>query len=398
MTYFKNITKVNKQSYSYSTEHTTITADTTLDPNVSGVVRLDLIADTVITLAPVSDFDKKHLSFILVSGGFNANIVAQSPDTISGRSQIVLSTQNDTVDLYADNVNYYVKNGSTSGFVESDLMIWAEENGPLGVADEWSFGNGSEGITALTLMEDYDVIAMSFHAETAGTTVSEVELVTHNPTTSLSLSVTKPANQNSAFVEFPAPYTTVNKGDRLGFRTLAGGGAVDARVAVLLRKKNQFVVLSTEIPVIYQAKWYNTDVTTDFSVSTSTLYVDNLPIFGNEDVLLGNNAFTLVSSTEVTCNESGIYRLKLSIHTFSASARSNVLLRTKVNGTAINEVQNTGYIRATSGHNESSANLETIIQLNSGDTVQIGCRQEGAAGIVRFALLGSSSIHLEKIN
>lgn len=116
----------------------------------------------------------------------------------------------------------------TNGFTV--FPIWAEENAALANGSyEWSWGNGSTGAAiGIPLGLDCELFAVSFNAETFGTSVSiNTELNGANINTSTF------TTNNSVQTFTPVPFTL---GDRVGFQTnTVVGGMTDARVCAWFR-------------------------------------------------------------------------------------------------------------------------------------------------------------------
>ena len=120
--------------------------------------------------------------------------------------------------------------------VYEKIVIWAEDNGPASATDntgnEWSFGNGSVGSIGIPLAESWEIYAVTFDAETFGTSVS-IDVVNRNGGAVLH-SFT--ANSDNYFETLVTP-VSVSAGDTLGFDTTATSGtSTDIRAAVWLRR------------------------------------------------------------------------------------------------------------------------------------------------------------------
>ena len=130
-------------------------------------------------------------------------------------------------------------NGSAWGCnvpVYEKIVLWAEDNGTASAADtggdEYSFGNGSVGSIGITLAEDWELYAVSFDAETFGTSV-DVDVVNRNGGAVLH-SFTANADDYSETIGSPV---SVSAGDVIGFTTTNTVGATtDIRAAVYLRR------------------------------------------------------------------------------------------------------------------------------------------------------------------
>lgn len=110
--------------------------------------------------------------------------------------------------------------------------IWAEENATLANnAYEWSWGNGATGTTiGIPIAVESDLIAVSFNAETFGTSLT-MEIHRNG---SNQYNASFPSNNSVDTLVSPVRYTV---GQRLSFRTgTLVGSFTDARVCAWLRE------------------------------------------------------------------------------------------------------------------------------------------------------------------
>lgn len=111
------------------------------------------------------------------------------------------------------------------------FAIWAEES--AGIANdqrEWSFGNGATGDIGITLPVDAQLYAVSYNADAAGTN-TEIAVV-QNTSTQIGTTGTQSGQDGFNLLSSPV---SVSAGDRIGFQTITGGGAVDVRVCAWFR-------------------------------------------------------------------------------------------------------------------------------------------------------------------
>jgi hypothetical protein len=115
----------------------------------------------------------------------------------------------------------------------SRVMLWAERNGTLtNNTDDWSFGSGSTTAGKyMTMMGSGRVTKLSFHAITAGTAAKTIEIMKNGASSGQSITVA--ANVATGTATFGTPVSFVD-GDRIGFRTVLGGSAAQARVAAII--------------------------------------------------------------------------------------------------------------------------------------------------------------------
>lgn len=121
---------------------------------------------------------------------------------------------------------------------ETDMMLWAEENGGLSDnGNQWSFGNGSTSNGAASfgvcMPKAGQVEILTLAGETAGTGTTTVELL--NNGVASGKSVTTAANIASGVNDFTGTPYAFAAGDVLTFRTVLGGGMSDARVGAYIK-------------------------------------------------------------------------------------------------------------------------------------------------------------------
>lgn len=121
---------------------------------------------------------------------------------------------------------------------QSDMMLWAEENGGLSNNNQqWSFGNGSLGngstTYGITMPRAGEVKIMTISGETAGTTTTTVELLNNGVATGKS--ITTAPNVATGVNDFSGSPYAFAAGDVLTFRTVLGGGMSDARVSAYIQ-------------------------------------------------------------------------------------------------------------------------------------------------------------------
>ncbi len=148
---------------------------------------------------------------------------------------VYTDTGTNTGDTYKKESGSWVYKYNTIGTVtpSREFMIWAEENAGLADnSDEWSFGNGSTGAIGITMPYSGVITAMSFQADSAGTSSCNVEV--HINHTSVNQSITIPTGNTTGYTTFGTP-VTFNAGDVLGFYTVLGGSVSDARIAAVIK-------------------------------------------------------------------------------------------------------------------------------------------------------------------
>ena len=92
-----------------------------------------------------------------------------------------------------------------------------------------------------------------------------------------------------------------------------------------------------------------------------------------------NSGFTFTSS-RVIPPSAGVYAVDVMAYYTSTAARVNVGMQVAVNNTFTGEEAAMGYIRASSGHNESSLTWSSIVDVPAGGYISIGFLRLGNAG------------------
>lgn len=132
--------------------------------------------------------------------------------------------------------------------------------------------------------------------------------------------------------------------------------------------------------------------TVQTNINSSTTGI-NYGGFGTPTI---NDSLHTVTSDTITIASTGRYRCYFNIYMESNVQRSNIRFGWFINSAIQGSFTANNYIRAQSGHNESSSSLTDIFDLTAGDTVQIRCVRIAAAGTVTTPA-NQSIIILEKI-
>ena len=114
------------------------------------------------------------------------------------------------------------------------------------------------------------------------------------------------------------------------------------------------------------------------NLNGSTSFTD-VAITGISDFM--DTGFT-AGSTGIICGFTGRIAVTVHILQSASSARTNVKVRAAVGGVGSPIEGATGYIRATSDHNESSSTATSFMSVTSGDEVTLQTQQEGNTGTV----------------
>ena len=126
-----------------------------------------------------------------------------------------------------------------------------------------------------------------------------------------------------------------------------------------------------------------------------------LEVFTNYNTLLTTPDFVSGSFTfaadGVTVPLDGTYQINFNAYFRSNAQRGAPAARLSVNGTAVAEIVSTGYIRSAAGHNESSLNMTTMLQLTAGDKVNVLFARAGQSGPVLLQPSPESAFMLMKV-
>ena len=126
-----------------------------------------------------------------------------------------------------------------------------------------------------------------------------------------------------------------------------------------------------------------------------------LEVFTNYDALLTTPIFESGTFTYtvdgVIVGETGLYEITFNTYFRSNSQRGAPAARLSVNGVANSEIVSTGYIRSTAGHNESSLNMTTLLQLTANDKVNVLFARAGNGGTVNLEASPESAFMIMKV-
>lgn len=170
--------------------------------------------------------------------------------------------------------------------------------------------------------------------------------------------------------------TTPTDTQVLGYNTSAGTwGPVDA---------------GSSSSAVTTPTWYNVTVTaTSANMNTTATVIWDGAYHEDSNFSLSNGVVTIAAA--------GTYRIYSNLVMTSTVSRASVRVQIAYNGTTVFAGQgSTGYIKSTSGHNESSVAVEDIRELAAGDTVRIRTSREAASGTVNL-ISNASRFIIEKI-
>jgi alpha-tubulin suppressor-like RCC1 family protein len=155
---------------------------------------------------------------------------------------------------------------------------------------------------------------------------------------------------------------------------LTGNKEVNLKFARLTDITSSSVIISGSFITLEKVKistLYKAYLKTGINVNASTSWTA-YDIFGSgysEEINQGG--FTLANSNLVA-PETGYYRLSFNVYVYSTGERTNVGVKPTVEGTDLNEISASDYIRSASvGDNESSTNMSTIIYLTGNKEVNL---------------------------
>eukprot|EP00179_Madagascaria_erythrocladioides_P005219 CAMPEP_0198312722 /NCGR_PEP_ID=MMETSP1450-20131203/3993_1 /TAXON_ID=753684 ORGANISM="Madagascaria erythrocladiodes, Strain CCMP3234" /NCGR_SAMPLE_ID=MMETSP1450 /ASSEMBLY_ACC=CAM_ASM_001115 /LENGTH=225 /DNA_ID=CAMNT_0044015679 /DNA_START=57 /DNA_END=734 /DNA_ORIENTATION=+ len=140
-------------------------------------------------------------------------------------------------------------------------------------------------------------------------------------------------------------------------------------------------------------KYSNTDTTTNVNVTPSI----DLPVFGTQNWNDNTTLFS-VSGHQVTITESGRYEVIVNTSLFSSSAARNAPeIRLEIDGTAVGTYGSTGYIRNSSGHQESSLHIREVLELTANQVLTVQIERAANSNTVNLRSAGSSNIYIRKV-
>src|SRR6056300_881254 len=154
---------------------------------------------------------------------------------------------------------------------------------------------------------------------------------------------------------------------------LTGNKEVNLKFARLTDITSSSVIISGSFITLEKVKistLYKAYLKTGINVNASTSWTA-YDIFGSgysEEINQGG--FTLANSNLVA-PETGYYRLSFNIYLYSTGARTNVGVKPVVEGTELNEISASDYIRNVGGHNEASTAMSTIVYLSGNKEVNL---------------------------
>lgn len=147
------------------------------------------------------------------------------------------------------------------------------------------------------------------------------------------------------------------------------------------------------IPMIGRsfAQYSNTEINQNLNSDEDPSFTTKVNLLGTELYL--SDDFTK-SGEDLICNFDGFVIAIVNLHIWSTATRPAPQSRLKKNNVLIGPIGSTGYIRDSSGHQESSLHIYTIIPVSDGDTISTHTRREASTGTVNLNSVGTSEIIL----
>lgn len=205
--------------------------------------------------------------------------------------------------------------------------------------------------------------------------------------------------KNTGFVD--APGHGLNVGCYYFVSDTVAGAITDVQPTVTIQDTILFVVdancliiidnLPVDKPSIekFLIKTTNTNTTTNLNTAGFT----EVPITGT--TVINENGFYTVVGNGIQVPVQRTYRVTANIYVGGTSTRTNQRVRFHINGVAQGAITATGYIRSSSGHNESSYTLEDVFALNAGDIITVEAQQEAGGGTTSMVSAGTSFLMVE---
>jgi hypothetical protein len=142
-------------------------------------------------------------------------------------------------------------------------------------------------------------------------------------------------------------------------------------------------------------KYSNTDTSTNVNQNSAI----NLPVFGTQEWNDNTSLYIPnVITNQITITETGRYKIIVNASVVcNASSRRAPEMYLEVNGSQVGSYASTGYMRRTSGHNESSIHINEVIEVTAGAVISIPIVRAAQSGDVNLRSAGTTNIYIEKI-
>ena len=136
-------------------------------------------------------------------------------------------------------------------------------------------------------------------------------------------------------------------------------------------------------------------VNADVATNLNNLVQTEVPIDGG--MITNQTGFAINGNGIELIDVSNYVKCTVNLHVTSATLRTNMIVRFAKNGVLFGPIAAHGYIRAATGHNESSYHLTTWTKMDQNDIITVETLREGNAGTVTMALAGTSQLLLERL-
>ena len=143
-------------------------------------------------------------------------------------------------------------------------------------------------------------------------------------------------------------------------------------------------------PVYLKTNFVNEQVRFSSSMSVRDFF-NTTPVFSSGGISVTN-------VQDITISDGGMFKITVMAYMTSSSNRTNLSIRLAFNDSFSGPVAAMGYIKNTSGHNESSVTFSYIAFVSSGEKISVGAQQlTNFFNTVNVVGGTSSSISIHKI-
>ena len=147
---------------------------------------------------------------------------------------------------------------------------------------------------------------------------------------------------------------------------------------------------SSFTPVYLKTNFVNEQVRFTSSMSVRDFF-NTTPVFSSGGISVTN-------VQDITISDGGMFKITVMAYMTSSSNRTNLSIRLAFNDSFSGPVAAMGYIKNTSGHNESSVTFSYIAFVSSGEKISVGAQQlTNFFNTVNVVGGTSSSISIHKI-
>ena len=138
----------------------------------------------------------------------------------------------------------------------------------------------------------------------------------------------------------------------------------------------------------------NTSTSQNTNAGANAALIGNLQWNDDSSIYTGNT-----TNNTITISEAGRYKIIVNIPLITTSNTDNIApeMRIKINGTAVGSYASTGFLRTSSGHQESSLHLTEILEIAANGVVGVNIARSAASSTVTIREINSASIYIEKL-